>query len=188
MANVSKLIWLLKFSHGVEVGAWNAYKGHRESLTDKDEIETIAFIQEEELGHQINLEYFLEDLNSSISPTIDFIFKMVGKLMGFLCKVLGHRLPMRGAGMIETLGVINYRIVANEARKCGFERMAQVLDEMGATEIEHKKYFQAKLKKPACVWCAGTKNLMRCNIYSGAGGQVATGYMCTDHEKCWKSS
>jgi demethoxyubiquinone hydroxylase (CLK1/Coq7/Cat5 family) len=179
---------MLKLSHGIEVGAWNAYQGHWQSLKDEDEVAAIRFIQQEELGHQINVEYCLEDLGSARSPTIDFIFRMIGKFMGLLCKFMGHRLPMMGAGMIETLGVMNYNIVANEARKQGQERMAQLLDEMAETEREHKLFFQKKSDRPYCLWCGGRKGLMRCNIYNGTEKQVATGFICEDHERCWKNS
>lgn len=180
---------MLKLSHGIEVGAWNAYQGHWQSLTDQEEINAIKYIQEEELGHQIILEDFLEDLGSGRSAIIDFIFKYIGKTMGFLCKVLGYRLPMFGAGMIETLGVINYELVAKWASLNREYTMTEVLMEMAEVEALHKQYFKDKLTPIRCLFCAGTKDLIRCNIYSGSEHyKTGTGFVCANTEECWERS
>lgn len=130
--------FLLKLSHGIELGAWNAYQGHWESLTDRDEISHIKFIQFQELKHRHLLSHMLSELNSQPSRSIDFIFTLIGKLMGSLCKILGHKLPMQGAALIEILGVINYELVSKFTSDLNFKLY---LKEMAMVEKEHRDYF-----------------------------------------------
>lgn len=142
-----KLIWMLKISHGVEIGAINAYEGHAKSIGDRIEKYEIKQIQREEVEHKKIIEFYLEKLGSKPSKLIDFTFYLIGNLMGLLCFVMGKRLPMYGAGLIETLGVMNYDIVAKEAQKLGRHSMVFSLRHMAQTELEHKQYFQRKYAK-----------------------------------------
>jgi demethoxyubiquinone hydroxylase (CLK1/Coq7/Cat5 family) len=128
----------LKLSHGVEIGAYHAYEGHWKSLSDPTEISEVKFIQFQELKHRHMLSLLLSELESSPSPFIDLIFKMIGKLMGSLCHFLGRRLPMLGAAMIEILGVVNYEFVSKFTSDL---RTKLILKELAMVEREHREYF-----------------------------------------------
>lgn len=141
---MNKLIWLLKLSHGIEIGAINAYLGHVESLKNESVQKEILMIASEEVRHKRQVAEFLEILNSAPSPLINRIFSIVGHCMGFLCHYTGYYIPMLGAGLIETMGVVNYEIVAKEAFKQNQNRIGTILLEMAATELEHKNYFKRK--------------------------------------------
>lgn len=144
---MKKLIWLLKLSHGVEIGAIKAYQGHWNSVIAIKERAKIRAIQFEELRHKEDIEEFLRDLGSKSNDFIDLSFEVIGTIMGTLCYFTGRRLPNLAAGMIEIMGVVNYKIVAKEATNCRKHTMATALLEMAKTEEEHRKYFLGKQNK-----------------------------------------
>lgn len=141
-----KLIWLIKLSHGIEIGAYTAYSYHWRSLDNKKERKEVRHIQWEEFEHRNQLKVFLTELNSKPNQIIDQTFKVIGNTMGFLCLLTGYSMPMLGAGLIEIMGVINYKLVAKEALKNNKLSMAKRLDIMAETELKHRHYFMNKYK------------------------------------------
>lgn len=137
---------MLKLSHGIEIGAYNAYQGHWNSVTNINDRGKIKLIQFEELRHKQAIAGFLRDLGSTPSDIIDIAFEIIGTLMGLLCYCTGRWLPNLAASLIETMGVINYQVVAKEATSNSEYVMAAQLLEMAAMEVDHKEYFQKKLK------------------------------------------
>lgn len=70
---------LLKFNHGVEIGAYLAYVGHFKRTNDPKAQE----IANEELEHRSELRLTLKYYGEVPSPVIDVFFTVVGKTIQY---------------------------------------------------------------------------------------------------------
>lgn len=125
----------IKFNHGVEIGARNAYIGHYKRTQDKK----ILSIATDELRHQMTLALILKRMDDEPSPVIDSIFYGIGRSIAFLCKIFPERSLNFVAACMEVFAIYSYGKLADdypEYRK-HFQKMAE-------TELEHQKYFRGK--------------------------------------------
>lgn len=124
---------MLKFNHGVEIGAYLAYKGHYMAVIDP-EVLTIMF---DEMEHRKALKEYLEELGEKPSPVIDFIFKAIGTTVQLMCRFFPEWLLDKVACLLEIFAVFSYKHLATVYK----DREAMFL-EMAKTEQEHKEYFE----------------------------------------------
>ena len=127
-------LWMLKFTHGVEIGAYLAYLGHY-SRTKDPEVLKIAY--EEDL-HKKQLKIILRTYKSSTNPIIDFIFYAIGNMVRYLCYISPVFLLNKVATVLEVFAIYSYRELAKE-----FQDSKEILLEMGKTEERHKEYFRS---------------------------------------------
>jgi len=140
-----RLIKLLQQAYAIEIGAYEAYEGHWRSLKLPQERSQIQAIQLEELEHRENLDRMLKELKAEPNRAYNFMLLVIGKTISFGCKIMGYRLAMWGAGIMEKLGGFTYKQLAREARDEGYPWMACDLDDMQAAEERHEKFFKEKL-------------------------------------------
>lgn len=139
----NKLIRMLKQAHAIEIGAYHAYEGHWKSLNKSGfERLNVWWIQQEEEGHRECVSQMLEKLNAKSSPILDSVFWVIGKTISAGCSVFGYRMAMFGAKVMETLGAVCYKKLAEEARKCGFPAMTVELERMQKAEERHEEFFK----------------------------------------------
>lgn len=127
--------FLLKFNHGVEIGARLAYLGHYDRTKDSN----ILDIANEELDHKLKVRYVLGLHNESPSTAIDTGFTIVGNIIKFLCKFCPIWSLDLVARSMEMFAVVNYRrlaIMYPEARA--------VLTSMSEAEKRHETFFSKK--------------------------------------------
>lgn len=127
--------FLLKFNHGVEIGARLAYLGHYARTGDKN----IFCIANDELNHKQNLEIILRHYDSKPSRFIDGFFTIVGKTIQYLCHVSPLSLLDFIARTMETFAISNYSSLAER-----YPTFKVCLVEMGLREIKHREYFKYK--------------------------------------------
>lgn len=144
---MGKLVKLLQKAHAGELGAYHAYQGHWESVSDPEEQLEIQLIQEEELQHAYNVKRMLGHLGAKPSTLRDNTFVLLGRVLSFLCRWTGWFIPMYGALAIEQLGVVNYREILRIALKEGHPELALTLLRLASTEEEHRIYFENKIKR-----------------------------------------
>lgn len=125
--------FLLKFNHGVEIGANLAYIGHWQRTNDKK----IYSICIDEVQHQLHLESILEDFDEVPSRVIDFIFRAIGHSIMFLCAFCPIWSLNLVARSMEIFAVYNYSKLAKK-----YPKYETLFLEMAKTEQEHKEYFK----------------------------------------------
>lgn len=124
--------FLLKFNHGVEIGAANAYFGHFQRTLD-GQIFTIAM---EEVMHESTLREILEFYGHKPNPIFDKIFDIVGTIIGFLCLISPEFLLDHVARIMEKFAISNYKKLSDM-----YPEHAGTLMEMHDKELAHEKYF-----------------------------------------------
>lgn len=124
--------WLLKFNHGVEIGARLAYLGHFERTKDP-KIQLIIYDEE---MHKIYLELVLSEYGEKPSKLIDGAFKLVGSLIRHACKYCPIWSLNFVARAMEAFAVVSYVKLSKlyPERRDAFGAMAMV-------EENHGKYF-----------------------------------------------
>jgi len=124
---------MLQFTHGVEMGANNAYLGHF-ARTNDPKVKEIA---DDELLHQEQIRDILAKCGSTTNPIFDIPFLMVGKIVGLLCLIAPLFTLNIIANLLEKFAVFSYNQLAER-----FPEYKEQLLEMAATELEHEAYFQ----------------------------------------------
>jgi rubrerythrin len=127
-------LWMLKFTHGVEVGAHLAYVGHYARTNDR-KVESIA---KDELHHQALLKKILKSYNSEPDALIDFIFYLIGSTVRYLCYISPEFMLNKVAMLLELFAVFSYDKLAQE-----FPDFEELLKSMEKTEQEHVDYFRS---------------------------------------------
>ena len=125
--------FLLKFNHGVEIGAYLAYVGHFKRTNDPK----VQAIANEELEHREELCLTLKYYGELPNPTIDRCFTVIGKTIQLLCAVSPKFMLNFVATSMELFAVVNYSylsVLYNDFHY-SFKKMAE-------TEMQHQKYFQ----------------------------------------------
>lgn len=123
---------MLKFTHGVEVGAHQAYLGHY-SRTGDINVKNIAA---DELEHQRLIKRILKTHRTSTSILFDAPFWVVGNLVAVMCLISPKFLLNRVASLLEKFAVFSYDKLADR-----FPAYRSNFLEMAEKELEHELYF-----------------------------------------------
>lgn len=124
--------FLLKFNHGVEIGAELAYRGHYERTKD-DEIRKIA---DEEVQHRETLKYILNLHGQKSSKVIDSCFTIMGWFIRLSCKVFPIWSLDFVARSMETFAIFNYMTLMKH-----YPLFEHTFAEMAGAETRHEYYF-----------------------------------------------
>jgi rubrerythrin len=140
-----KLIALLQLAYSAERAAAYAYRGHWHSVAKQDERDRIRQIENEEWHHRELVGGMLERLDSRPSRQREIRSLLVGRVLGFLCHLMGWLAPMYGAGRLESRNIREYETAARHARDCGYEEFTDCLLMMAEVEWEHERYFRSRV-------------------------------------------
>lgn len=124
---------MLKFNHGVEIGARLAYLGHFKRTGEAG----IYTIIQEESHHRETLETILKQHGESSSKIIDGSFRIVGNTIGWLCKFMPLWSLDYVARTMETFAIFNYGYLAVR-----YPMYRSYFIEMGEAEERHEEYFR----------------------------------------------
>ncbi len=127
--------FLLKFNHGVEIGAMLAYIGHYFRTED----ERVWEIAMEEVRHPKTLEHILKEYDQKPSKLIDKSFGLVGTVIKYLCKICPIWSLDLVARSMELFAVFNYRRLEKI-----YPKHANTFWAMALAEEQHGKYFARK--------------------------------------------
>jgi rubrerythrin len=139
------LIEILQLAYSGELAAAHAYRGHSKSVRDLDERARIRQIEDEEWHHRRLVGELLTSLGAAPDPRREKRAAVLGRVLGFLCHVVGWFVPMYGAGRLESRNIREYEVAAFFARDCGRTDMIDCLLGMAEVEWEHEAYFRAKV-------------------------------------------
>jgi rubrerythrin len=139
-----KLIQTLKNAYSGELGAINAYTGHRKSVSDPSEKKMIYRIEMEEVYHRERVGEILSILGEAPFVHQDRAMGWVGKTLGYLCSLSGWFAPMYGAGLLESRNIKEYQEAAEYAFAAGHIEFLGDLLTMAEVEWEHEKFFREK--------------------------------------------
>lgn len=140
------LIRTLKNAYSGELGAINAYIGHRHSVSDPEEKEMIHRIEVEEICHRERVGEILFHLREAPGVLQDRKMGWIGKTLGHLCQVAGWFAPMYGAGLLESQNIREYEEAAGYALAAGYVEYLDDLLTMAEVEWEHEKFFREKCR------------------------------------------
>ena len=139
------LIALLQLAYSAEQAAAFAYRGHWHSVVDVDERARIKQIEDEEWHHRKLVGGMLEKLGAHPSKQREIRSLLLGRVLGFLCHLMGWFAPMYGAGRLESRNVREYETAARYARDCGHGEFTDCLLTMAEVEWEHEYYFRSRV-------------------------------------------
>ena len=139
------LIALLQLAYSAERAAALAYRGHWHSVVDTDERAHIKQIEDEEWHHRQLVGELLQKLGAQPSRQREIRALLIGRVLGFLCHLMGWFAPMYGAGRLESRNVREYETAARYARDCGHEEFIDCLLTMAEVEWEHEYYFRSRV-------------------------------------------
>jgi rubrerythrin len=139
------LITLLQLAYSAEQAAAYAYRGHWHSVVDLDERAHIKQIEEEEWHHRELVGSMLEKLGARPNRQREVRSLFLGRVLGFLCHLMGWFAPMYGAGRLESRNIREYETAARYARDCGHEEFTDCLLTMAEVEWEHEYYFRSRV-------------------------------------------
>lgn len=125
--------FLIKFNHGVEIGAFYAYLGHYKRTKD---LQLLNIINDERV-HKETLKLILETENDYPSVFIDVPFYLVGNVIGFLCKVAPVSWLDFIASTMEIFAVFSYNKLAIK-----YPKYKDIFTMMSQVEDKHKLYFK----------------------------------------------
>lgn len=123
---------LLKFNHGVEIGARLAYLGHYKRTNDIN----IKKIADDELEHRTVIKTVLNKYNKDSSLLIDGIFYIIGNIIKYTCLVSPLSLLNFVARILERFAVFNYKKISKL-----FPEETELFLDMAKVELEHDIYF-----------------------------------------------
>lgn len=144
-ASLQSLIRILLLAYSGERAAAYAYRGHWKSVADEEERLRIKKIEDEEWHHRELVGEMLRSLDVIPSPGRELRALVVGRVLGFLCHVMGWFAPMYGAGRLESRNIVEYQTAATYARDCGREDLIDCLLTMAEVEWEHESYFRSRV-------------------------------------------
>lgn len=139
------LIALLQLAYSAELAAAYAYRGHWHSVVDAQERERIRQIEEEEWHHRKLVGEMLENLGSRPNRRREIRSLLLGRVLGFLCHLMGWLAPMYGAGRLESRNIREYETAARYARASSREEFTDCLLTMAEVEWEHENYFRSRV-------------------------------------------
>lgn len=139
------LIALLQLAYSAERAAAYAYRGHWHSVVDESERIRIKQIEDEEWHHRRLVGEMLASLGSRPSKKREVRSLVLGRVLGFLCHIMGWLAPMYGAGRLESRNIREYETAARYARDCGRNDFVDDLLTMAEVEWEHEYYFRSRV-------------------------------------------
>jgi hypothetical protein len=129
--------FLLKFNHGVEIGAYLAYIGHYRRTLDV----RVQAIAQDEIEHRSELVAFLKYYGECPNPVIDFCFTVVGTIIQKACHFSPRFALNFVARSMELFAVFNYDHLATI-----YPEFEYSFRHMSATEKRHATYFNSSKK------------------------------------------
>ena len=144
-----KLIELLQLAYSAERAAAYAYRGHWHSVSGPDERARIKQIEDEEWHHRELVGQMLTSLGARPNGRREVRSLIVGRVLGFLCHLMGWLAPMYGAGRLESRNIREYETAARYARDCGRYDFTDCLLTMAEVEWEHEYYFRSRVLRHA---------------------------------------
>jgi demethoxyubiquinone hydroxylase (CLK1/Coq7/Cat5 family) len=146
-SSTKRLIRKLKIAHAIEIGAFYAYEGHASSIKNNPTVkQKIIDIQDDEVVHMNDIESMLYQLGSKPSPILDALLWAIGSVISLSCHVMGYRMAMWGAGVMEKMGGVVYKDLAKVAEEAGWDSMGAALCIMQDAEEDHERFFKEILK------------------------------------------
>lgn len=142
-----KLIALLQLAYSGELAAAYAYRGHWNSVRDTNQRVSIRSIEEDEWRHRKLVGEMLASLAAAPDQRRELRATIIGRVLGFLCHVMGWLAPMYGAGRLESRNIREYETAARHARDCGRADLIDCLLEMAEVEWEHELYFRSRVRE-----------------------------------------
>jgi rubrerythrin len=140
------LVALLQLAYSGELAAALAYRGHARSLRAPAECAAVAEIEREEWHHRELVGRMLAALDAAPDPLRERRARIVGRVLGALCRVTGWLAPMYGAGRLESRNVREYEHAAALARAAGRAEWVECLLAMAEVEWEHERAFRAYVR------------------------------------------
>lgn len=125
--------FLLKFNHGVEIGANLAYLGHYRRTKDY----RVLQIANDEVEHREAVAHLLSSFNEKPNKFIDNAFKVIGNAIFWACQISPNFALNIVARTMEAFAIFNYN---NLAKK--YPAHSELLLKMADKELEHKEYFK----------------------------------------------
>ena len=101
------------------------------SVVDVDERARIKQIEDEEWHHRELVGGMLEKLEAHPNKQREIRSLLLGRVLGFLCHLMGWFAPMYGAGRLESRNIREYETAARYERDCGREEFVDCLLTMG---------------------------------------------------------
>lgn len=124
---------MLKFTHGVEIGAHQAYIGHYVRTGDVNVFQIAC----DEVVHRWTVRFILARLGEEPSPIIDGSFRFISGIIRRLCAISPIFLLNIVARLLEVFAVISYDKLAQM-----YPEWRNELIEMAVKEDEHRLYFK----------------------------------------------
>lgn len=125
--------FLLKFNHGVEIGAYLAYVGHFKRTGELG----IHKIIQDELDHRYKLRTVLQHHGETPNQIINFCFTVIGFSIQFLCKFMPIWSLDFVARIMELFAIVNYNNLKNM-----YPQYYPMWAEMANCEERHGHYFK----------------------------------------------
>lgn len=143
---MKELADLLIESYSAENAAALAYLGHAESVKSQSEKAELLEIVREEIMHRERVLRMMRCLQLEPSFFLEIKFKIIGKVIGLSCHVIGWFMPMYFAGRLESGNVREYLRMAELVKGTTIEKESECLFEMAQTEKRHEIYFLNKIR------------------------------------------
>ncbi len=124
--------FLLKFNHGVEIGAYLAYEGHYNRTQDPNLLDILR----DEDNHKLTLEVILLAHQQQPSWIIDSAFKTIGNTIKLLCKICPIWSLNFIAQLMERFAIFSYLGLARR-----YPKYDVVFTHMAVAEYRHRIYF-----------------------------------------------
>jgi len=177
-----KLILLLQLAYSGELAAAHAYRGHWNSVREADERTSIRSIEDDEWRHRKLVGEMLDSLGAAPDKWRELRAKIIGRLLGLLCHVMGWLAPMYGAGRLESRNIREYETAARHARDCDRADLIDCLLEMAEVEWDHEFYFRSRVREHLLgrwlpLWRQPPpKETIRISLEREAGSSVDSGH------------
>lgn len=142
-----KLIALLQLAYSGELAAAYAYRGHWNSVRDRNERASIRSIEDDEWRHRKLVGEMLSGLAAAPDKWREVRATIIGRVLGLLCHVTGWLAPMYGAGKLESRNVREYETAARHALDCDRSDLIDCLLEMAEVEWDHELYFRSRVRE-----------------------------------------
>jgi len=125
--------FLLKFNHGVEIGARLAYLGHWRRTYNAQ----ILRIADDEESHRLILEQMLRYHKTESNKIIDNIFRLIGSSVALACKIFPLWSLNLVARSLEMFAVFSYERLATT-----YPEFKEIFLKMAKAEKRHELYFK----------------------------------------------
>jgi demethoxyubiquinone hydroxylase (CLK1/Coq7/Cat5 family) len=114
-----RLIALLQKAYSGELAAALAYRGHWKSVVVEADRSRIRQIEGEEWHHRDTVGEMLSTLGATPLPIREARAYLTGRILGFLCGLIGPFAPLYAAGRLESRNIVEYENAAQKAFESG---------------------------------------------------------------------